>query len=42
MEMLQTTVYNLIVDAVLSSRENLLLVTSQINFYWLHVESVPV
>ena len=29
--------YNLIVEAMLPSRENLLLMTSQLNFYWLDV-----
>ena len=40
MEMLQTTVYNLIVEALLPSQEHLLMM-SQLNLYWLHVQSVP-
>ena len=41
MEMLRTTVYYLVVEALLPSRENLLHMRSQLNFYWLHVQSVP-
>ena len=40
MDQMNAVKCNLIVDAALPSRQNLLLMTSQLNFYWLHVESV--
>ena len=41
MEMLQTTVRNLIVEAMLPTREVQFSMTSQLDYYWLHVHAVP-